>query len=101
MELQKLSSLKPVQPLSVNQAVASIDKPTATDFGKFLQEALEQVNTQQQEANVLKEKFVTGQLTDVHTLMIASEKASIGLQLTLQVRNKALEAYQEMMRMQV
>lgn len=101
MEIQKLNSLKSIQPLNTHPGDSSIVKPSASEFGKFLQEALNQVNSQQQDVDVLKQKLVTGELTDVHTLMIAAEKASIGLQLTLQVRNKALEAYQEMMRMQV
>ncbi|MCI3919029.1 flagellar hook-basal body complex protein FliE [Paenibacillus sp. TRM 82003] len=70
-------------------------------FGSLLERALESVNNQEKEVKVLNEQFITGQLTDVHSLMIASQKAQLGLQLTVQVRNKVIEAYQEVMRTQL
>lgn len=71
------------------------------DFAAFLNQALDKVNRQQMNEQNLTDKFVSGELKDVHTLEIASQKASLGLQLTVQVRNKVIEAYQEVMRMQV
>nr|WP_325176717.1 flagellar hook-basal body complex protein FliE [Paenibacillus alkalitolerans] len=73
----------------------------AGSFGKTLAQALNQLEQQEQNVRVLNEGFVTGQGVDVHTLMIASEKAHLGLQLTVQVRNKVIEAYQEIMRTQL
>jgi flagellar hook-basal body complex protein FliE len=70
-------------------------------FGAVLENALLAVDNQEKQVRVLNEQFVTGQLSDVHTLMIASEKAQLGLQLTVQVRNKVIEAYQEIMRTQL
>jgi flagellar hook-basal body complex protein FliE len=70
-------------------------------FGQFLNGAMEKLNEQQMTVDKLNQQFVKGELSDVHQLMIASEKASIGLQLTVQVRNKVVEAYQEIMRMQI
>jgi len=70
-------------------------------FGDFLENALQAVDNQEKQVRVLNEQFVTGQISDVHTLMIASEKAQLGLQLTVQVRNKVIEAYQEIMRTQL
>jgi flagellar hook-basal body complex protein FliE len=99
LDIQKLNVYKPVQTAS-SQAI-DITKPTAKSFSNLLSEELDSVNQLQQDKAVLQEKFIAGELTDVHTLMIATEKAKLGLQLTVQVRNKVLEAYQEMMRMQV
>ena len=45
--------------------------------------------------------FEAGQLPDVHQLLIAAEKSSINLELTVQFRNKVIEAYQEIMRTQI
>ena len=59
------------------------------------------MNQTQIESDKLTEKLALGQDVDLHQVMIASQKASITTQLTLEVRNKAIEAYQEMMRMQV
>ncbi|MGB3261796.1 flagellar hook-basal body complex protein FliE, partial [Paenisporosarcina sp.] len=49
----------------------------------------------------LTNQLVTGEVKDIHEVMIASQKASLSLQLTVQVRNKVVEAYQEVMRMQL
>ena len=53
------------------------------------------------QSDTLTEKLALGQEVDLHEVMIASQKASVTMQLTLEIRNKAVEAYQEMMRMQV
>ena len=53
------------------------------------------------QSDTLTEKLALGQEVDLHEVMIASQKANITMQLTLEIRNKAVEAYQEMMRMQV
>ena len=47
------------------------------------------------------EEFALGKVDDIHKPIIAMEKASIALELLVQVRNKAVEAYQEIMRMQI
>jgi flagellar hook-basal body complex protein FliE len=70
-------------------------------FSSFLKESIEKVNEAQIESDQLTEKLARGQDVDLHQVMIASQKSSVTMQLTLEVRNKAIEAYQEMMRMQV
>ena len=70
-------------------------------FGEIFKQALGEVNAAQAESDKLTNQLVTGEVKDIHEVMIASQKASLSLQLTLQVRNKVVEAYQEVMRMQV
>nr|WP_295970464.1 flagellar hook-basal body complex protein FliE [uncultured Bacillus sp.] len=70
-------------------------------FSAFLKDSIEKVNQTQIESDKLTEKLISGQDVDLHQVMIAAQKASITTQLTLEIRNKAVEAYQEMMRMQV
>lgn len=70
-------------------------------FSSFLKDSIEKVNEAQIESDQLTEKLALGQDVDLHQVMIASQKASVSMQLTIEVRNKAIEAYQEMMRMQV
>jgi flagellar hook-basal body complex protein FliE len=86
------------------------DKPKAADttvagsaqeFGKFFADALAKVELAQQDAATAAQRLATGEIRDVAEVIIASEKATLALQLTVQVRNKVLEAYQEMMRMPV
>ncbi|HEU4964239.1 MAG TPA: flagellar hook-basal body complex protein FliE [Bacilli bacterium] len=86
----------------IKQATQSAQPTTAgPSFTDFLKNAIEQVNDQQQTAEKLTEALATGQAPDLHTVMIASEKATLSFQLAVQVRNKAMEAYQEVMRMQM
>jgi len=71
------------------------------DFSKFLADALQQVNALQQQGEAASAALVTGQVQDVHTVMLALEKASLSLGLTVEVRNKVLDAYNQIMRMQI
>jgi len=70
-------------------------------FGQFLTEALGSVNALQQQAADTVQRFATGQPMDIHQVMIALEQASTAMALTVQVRNRLVEAYQEIMRTQV
>jgi flagellar hook-basal body complex protein FliE len=58
-----------------------------------------EVNRQLKEADRKAEEFALGKKNDLHEVMIASEKADLSLRFLLQIRNKLLEAYQEIMRM--
>ena len=71
------------------------------NFGDLFKQSLEKVNAAQHKSDEMTNQLITGEVKDVHEVMIASQKASLSLQLTLQVRNKVVEAYQEVMRMQV
>ena len=59
------------------------------------------VNDLQHESDRMSAALAAGQVDDISQVIVAAEKADIALQLTLAVRNKAVEAYQEIMRMQV
>lgn len=70
-------------------------------FAEVLKESLNKVNEAQLQSDALTEKLAKGGNVDLHEVMIASQKASVTLSLTMEIRNKAVEAYQEIMRMQV
>jgi flagellar hook-basal body complex protein FliE len=70
-------------------------------FSQFLKEAIQEVNKRQSQSDQLTMKLARGENVDLHNVMIASQKASVSLQLAIEVRNKVVEAYQEVMRMQV
>jgi flagellar hook-basal body complex protein FliE len=72
-----------------------------TGFGDLLRQAVGQVNQLQKTADTATQEFSVGRTQDVASTLIAIEKANIGFQLTMQIRNKLLEAYQEIMRMPV
>jgi flagellar hook-basal body complex protein FliE len=71
-----------------------------TDFAAALSGGLEKLQATQSKADGLAVRAATGNLTDVHDYMIASTEASLATQLTVAVRNKALDAFNEIMRMQ-
>ncbi|WP_280516836.1 flagellar hook-basal body complex protein FliE [Lederbergia sp. NSJ-179] len=70
-------------------------------FGTYLKNAINEVNSAQLQSEEATQKLMNGQNIELHDVMITAQKASITMQAALEVRNKAVEAYQEMMRMQV
>lgn len=72
-----------------------------TSFGDLLKQSIEQINKSQIEADKMTEALAAGKNVELHDVMISAEKASVTMTLAVEVRNKAIEAYQEMMRMQV
>lgn len=97
MQAQASDSVKPAA-LQPGQEQSS----DRVDFSKAMQNAVGQVNQLQQSSGDLKTAFEMGDpnvnLVDV---MMASQKASVAFEATLQVRNKMVEAYQEVMRMSI
>jgi flagellar hook-basal body complex protein FliE len=71
------------------------------DFGLWLSRALTRVNEDLAQADAGLQRLAAGDAQNLHQVMIALEEARLGLQLAVQVRNRLLEAYQEVLRMQV
>ncbi|MBI1756960.1 MAG: flagellar hook-basal body complex protein FliE [Fimbriimonas ginsengisoli] len=106
MRIESLTAAKsPALSGIANPADGVVSSRTAKaggdDFRQTLMDVLKEVNSTQQDARAKQNALMTGQQVDYHDLMIAMEKASVALQLTMAVRNKILEAYQEVSRMQV
>jgi flagellar hook-basal body complex protein FliE len=72
----------------------------AGGFGNMLMHGINNLQQVQSNADDLAVSAATGDLTDVHDYMIASTEAQLATQLTVAVRNKAVEAFNEIMRMQ-
>lgn len=73
---------------------------SGTDFAGILSKGLESVQTAQSKASDLSVQVANGTLADPAKYTMASTEAALGLQLTMAIRNKAVEAFQEIMRMQ-
>ncbi len=73
----------------------------ATSFTGAMQNALQQVNGLQQNAEQVTNSYERGETTDIAQVMLSREHASVGFQATLQVRNKLLSAYKDIMSMPV
>ena len=74
---------------------------SGSGFGDLLSGELGKLDNLQQQASTAAQQLATGQATDVSSVAMEVERASLALQLAAQVRNKAVEAYQELFRMQV
>lgn len=70
-------------------------------FGKVLEDALNKVNAGQVQADQLLQQFLAGNVQDVSQVMVAMQEARLTMDLAIQVRNKIVEAYQEISRMQI
>ena len=74
----------------------------STDFAQILQNSIEQVNQTQQQAEGMAANFAAGDPNaNLHEVMIALQKANVSFQEMVQVRNKLVSAYQDVMNMQV
>ena len=73
----------------------------STGFGDALKTALDQVSSMQTQANNMSEAYERGDVTDIAAVMLSRQQASIGFEATLQVRNKLLSAYKDIMSMPV
>lgn len=78
-----------------------INSSTTSDFSQTLKEAFNKVNALQKEADHKIQAFVKGENKNIPEVMISLEKAELAMKLMLKVRNKMVEAYQEVMRMQI
>lgn len=100
--LSGLSGISGVGGADALGGASDIAAPTGpnTDFGGMLAKGLENVQSSQKTADDLAVKVADGTLTDPAQYTMAATEASLGLQLTMAVRNKAVDAFQEIMRMQ-
>jgi flagellar hook-basal body complex protein FliE len=92
------------QPSILSSQTAPVQPGEATgkaSFGDTIKNAVGEVNSLQDNADQLAQKLATGDVQDIHQVMLALDKASTAFGATVQVRNKAIESYQEIMRMQV
>ena len=106
MEMQPLQ-MTPVKMSATSHLGETLPEPEVKSFGQYMIDALKKTNALQQHSDAMNAAFAmnaalaAGEVDDISQVVIAAQKAELSLQLTMQVRNKALSAYQELMRMQV
>lgn len=93
----------PTQQVNLNKQISGTEEEGGKEvpFSEFLNGALQQVSDLQNESDKLNDAFALGKTDNIHQVMIAAEKADLAMQFTVQVRNKILDAYNEIMRMPV
>ena len=87
-------------PLSLGSRPAGMQEDR-TRFGALLKDAISTVNDLSQQSDAEIRKIMTGETDELHTAVIAMQKADISFQMMMQVRNKIVQAYQEVVRMPV
>ena len=95
--------IPPLGPLtSPRPALSPAGGPSGgSGFADALTGAIGKLDALQQQADIAAQSLAAGQATDVASVVDAVERASLSLQLAVQVRNKAVDAYQELFRMQI
>jgi len=101
MAINGIAGLKPFTSISLNNNVGNLDNDKNVSFLDYLNSAIEKTNSLIIESEKLSEDFAAGRTDNIHQVLIAAEKADIALQFTIQIRNKILDAYNEIMRMQI
>jgi flagellar hook-basal body complex protein FliE len=101
-----------IPPINGIPAVVATDRPATSvtpagdstsggGFASSVRNALESVSAAERQADAIAVDIASGGQSGVHELMVATAKASLSVDLLVQVRNRAVEAYQEIMRMQI
>ena len=97
-----ISSINSLTPIDSGQGVGSASlKKSGDGFGSLIKDAVESIDSTQKGAEKEISKAVTGESTDLHKTIIALQTADLKFQLGLQVRNKLIGAFDEIMRMPV
>ncbi len=94
-----ISSIASISAIAPAHAPGQTSRPGA--FQSVLDSAIKTVESAQNEAGDAVQKFLSGENEEVHSMALAVQKAQITFDLGLQVRNKVIDAYQEIMRMQM
>ena len=95
-----IGGLSPLTPTLPSSGGAS-PKPAGADFGSALKQAVGALDQLGQQADASTLKLANGDPVDIHEVMLNTEQASLGFSMALQVRNKLIDAYQEVIRMSV
>ncbi len=86
---------------SVLPVYGKSQKESNSSFEELLKDFISQVNSQQLEARDIEKELSTGKVENIEQAMFVIERADLSLRLLVELRNKAIESYQEIMRMQV
>lgn len=92
------ASIRSIDP---GQALGGAPRGDGSAFSAMFEQAVSRVDQYQKSADVAVERFLTGEDEDLHRVAMVTQQAEVSFELFLQMKNKVLQAYQEMMRLQV
>lgn len=104
MTIEAISAIAPLSPALAAQlqgAVPDTASAASTGFAAMLDSQVSQVNADVAKAEGALQQLASGQPVELHDVMISLEKARISVQMLIQIRNRVLEVYQDLSRMQV
>jgi len=100
MAINSINGLSSITPITFGKN-DNVDNNKMLNFGDMLNNAINSVNDLQIESRNLGLDLAVGKTDNIHEVVIAGEKADVAFQLMMQVRNKIMDAYSEIMRMQI
>jgi flagellar hook-basal body complex protein FliE len=97
--------ISPISPIPIAEpSVPAAGRATPSDSGEFgsvLDKAISEVEGSRKVATEKAERLLSGQPEELHSVVLTTQRAQLEFELFLEVRNKVVQAYQEIMRMQV
>ena len=100
MPIPSIGGLSPIKP-SLPTLGSGPDQPAGADFGSALKQAVSALGELSGKADASSLALAKGEPIDIHEVMLNTEQASLGFSMAIQVRNKMVDAYTEIMRMSV
>jgi len=85
----------------IDQNSKEIERSNKENFSKYFNDKLKEVNQLQKDSQKMTADFAVGKTDNIHQVMISAEKAKMAVNLTSAVQSKAIDAYKEIMRLQV
>lgn len=101
MEKLDTKNLFKVGHIDQNKTISNVNKTGNNDFSKLLKKSIDELNQAQESSDKALVDMATGQVKDLHQAAIAIGKAETSMKLMLEVRNKAISAYKEILRTQI
>ena len=94
-----ITPIRPIEQIIDASPSSKAAQASSVDFQKMLKNSMDQINQMNADTEGSIEKLVSGEIQDIHQVMIAVEKANLTFTTMMQVRNKLLDAYREVMNM--
>ncbi len=101
--MANISAINPIAPIPSIGGLEKLGGPAEAGkaFGNLFQDAITRVEQYRVQAEDSANRFMSGESEEIHQVILAGQRAEIAFETFLQVRNKAVQAYQEVMRMQM
>jgi len=103
MLINNAQAMNQITPMQKNESIQQTtqDEKGKVSFSNVLKNAIEKINEAEHESNVQTEALAEGKVDDLHDVMISAQKAKVMVETAVQIQQKAIDTYNEVMRMQI